>query len=200
MPTISASRPVASLATRTIFGHRPAPAVPLALLLAALLVAGCGSASLPGQTSGTRTTTASTSPWRILSSPTTATEFFDSPAMVSPSEGWAVGTDTFLHYVNGQWSSVSGPTAHYVLTSIAMVSPSDGWAEGTNTSTGDGNNSNLLLHYTGGQWKIVSGPITQGLTYDPFGKSIAILEVTYPCQRPFDPLFLCSPVRFSIPV
>jgi photosystem II stability/assembly factor-like uncharacterized protein len=55
VPTISASRPVVSHAIRTIFGHCPAPAVALALLLAALLAAGCGSTSMPGRTSGMRT-------------------------------------------------------------------------------------------------------------------------------------------------
>jgi photosystem II stability/assembly factor-like uncharacterized protein len=85
VPTISASWPVASLATRTIFGYRPAPAVALALLLAALLVAGCGS----------------TSPWRTVNSPTTWG--LSSIAMVSASEGWAVGNNgTILHYAGGQ--------------------------------------------------------------------------------------------------
>jgi hypothetical protein len=102
VPTISASWPVASLATRTIFGHRPAPAVPLALLVAALLVAGCGSTSMPGRTSGTRTTT-STSPWRTVSSPTTDGDYgLSSIAMVSATDGWSVGDyGTILYYAGG---------------------------------------------------------------------------------------------------
>jgi hypothetical protein len=56
MPTMSESRRVRALSTWHIFGQRPAPAVALALLLAALLAAGCGpTASRVAQTSGTRT-------------------------------------------------------------------------------------------------------------------------------------------------
>lgn len=48
MPTISESSTVASHATRNIFGHRPALAVPLTLLVTLVLAAGCGQTPTRG--------------------------------------------------------------------------------------------------------------------------------------------------------
>ncbi|MGO8949166.1 MAG: WD40/YVTN/BNR-like repeat-containing protein [Ktedonobacterales bacterium] len=56
MPTISESRPVASHATRTIFGHRPALAVPLTLLVTLVLAAGCGQTTTRTGKSASHTT------------------------------------------------------------------------------------------------------------------------------------------------
>lgn len=75
-------------------------------------------------------------------------------AMVSPSEGWAVGwSDSslsdpngaqvlVLHDRHGVWSPVRVPI-HGQLDSISMVSATDGWAGGTAG----------LLHYDGKTWK-----------------------------------------------
>ena len=66
-----------------------------------------------------------------------------SVAMVSASEGWAVGeAGTILHYTGGSWQSVTSPTTKN-LYSVAMVSGSEGWAIG---------DSGTILHYTGDSW------------------------------------------------
>jgi hypothetical protein len=77
-------------------------------------------------------------------------------SMVSPTEGWAVGTISgvgqpsnkasglILHYKGGKWTPVSSPTEPgQVLTDIDMVSPTEGWAVGDDT----------ILHYSNGRWQ-----------------------------------------------
>jgi hypothetical protein len=90
-------------------------------------------------------------------------------AMVSASEGWAVGeADHPLanggvspqalvrHYQHGAWSSQVLPIGG-VLTGISMVSASEGWAVGRGFEVGKPD-SVLLLHYDGHTWKQVPGP------------------------------------------
>lgn len=67
----------------------------------------------------------------------------DSVAMVSASDGWAVGT-IILHFDGHQWQRTSDPVTNE-LVSVAMVSSSDGWA------AGDG----VFLHFDGHNWKKV---------------------------------------------
>jgi hypothetical protein len=68
---------------------------------------------------------------------------FNDIAMVSASEGWAVGTGGLIvHYTQGTWSRVSSHT-NQTLRSIAMVSATEGWA------VGDGG---TILRYTRGAW------------------------------------------------
>lgn len=104
-------------------------------------------------------------------------------AMVSPTEGWVVGTlissaqsDTLpplprgkdgaviLHYVAGHWSlAVQIPDG--MLAAISMASATEGWAmgntEGTHpaTPTPAVQQTPLLLHYAGGRWKQVANPV-----------------------------------------
>jgi hypothetical protein len=86
-------------------------------------------------------------------------------AMVSPTEGWAVGgTSTqnaldpgsvkvvLMHYLHGAWSAVDVPLDGY-LTSISMDSATDGWAVGQVTLTGQTQPTPLLFHYDGQTWK-----------------------------------------------
>ncbi len=74
-------------------------------------------------------------------------DYLSSIAMVSASEGWAVGWGgTILHYANGRWSIVPRLPTGYYLYSIAMVSASEGWAVGVGTANGSN-----ILHYAGGQ-------------------------------------------------
>jgi hypothetical protein len=86
-------------------------------------------------------------------------------AMVSPTEGWAVGDTThpasgaqgkttswLLHYQNGQWTRVD-LTFSGTLDSLSMLSATDGWAIG----------SQAFLHYDGHTWKRVSGSGYEGL-------------------------------------
>jgi hypothetical protein len=89
--------------------------------------------------------------------------------MLSPTEGWAVGSSyvapsatgvLILHYHNGQWRRVPVPSNAQLgvpaanLSSIAMVSADEGWAVGGGFSSSDSNYvpSAFILHYSGGRW------------------------------------------------
>ena len=106
------------------------------------------------------------------------TELLD-VAMVSATEGWAVGysiqvvpvdtaqpgvgtadfsneTAVLMHYVRGTWTSAH-LSIHGRLTSIEMLSPTDGWAIGFQDSTING----IFLHYDGHTWKqFPAGPMS----------------------------------------
>lgn len=67
---------------------------------------------------------------------------FQKLVMVSPTEGWGIGTSQespFVHYKDGQWSSVPG---WWRADDLAMVSPDEGWAIGS---------MGTIVHYTQGQ-------------------------------------------------
>jgi photosystem II stability/assembly factor-like uncharacterized protein len=67
-----------------------------------------------------------------------------SVAMVSASEGWAVGVyGTILHYTDDAWQAVSSLTSTQ-LYSVAMISASEGWAVGENGT---------ILHYDRFVWR-----------------------------------------------
>jgi hypothetical protein len=56
-------------------------------------------------------------------------------SMVSPTEGWAVGSTyssygVIMHYTNTTWSLVDVPTGTYSLRAIEMISLTEGWAVG----------------------------------------------------------------------
>ena len=69
-------------------------------------------------------------------------------AMVSASEGWAVGSDGLIvHDLGGTWTRVSSPTSQ-TLEGIAMVSPTEGWAVG---------DQGTVLHYSDGTWGLYHG-------------------------------------------
>jgi hypothetical protein len=92
---------------------------------------------------------------------------FSSLAMVSPDEGWAVGSigpiglnddpsgisTLILHFHNCVWEPVSTSFPKAWLSSVSMGSATDGWAIGTTNS-----NSPLVLHYVNGVWKQVTLP------------------------------------------
>jgi len=65
--------------------------------------------------------------------------------MISPTEGWAIGSKgIILHYNGGRWQQVSSPVQDgSYLNSISMDSAEDGWA------VGDG----VMLHYASGRWQ-----------------------------------------------
>jgi photosystem II stability/assembly factor-like uncharacterized protein len=86
-------------------------------------------------------------------------------AMVSPTEGWAVGSvfgsnayGVILHYQDGGWSEESFHPRG-MLTAIAMVSPTEGWAVGGDPQP---NGAATILHYSDGGWAPVDlqAPIT----------------------------------------
>jgi photosystem II stability/assembly factor-like uncharacterized protein len=84
--------------------------------------------------------------------------------MVSPTEGWAVGNNTILHYTTastggstgagggmGTWEKVKSPgDGNYALYDIKMVSADEGWATGR---------SGIMLHYKGGTWSQVESNV-----------------------------------------
>lgn len=106
---------------------------------------------------------------------------FNDIAMVSPTEGWAVGGSStaaytispttiteqplLWHYLNGVWSPVQLPI-HGQLTSISMDSPTDGWAVGLNNND-QTQDRLLLLHYDGQTWKQISSNTFQGAILQP---------------------------------
>jgi photosystem II stability/assembly factor-like uncharacterized protein len=63
-------------------------------------------------------------------------------SMVSPTDGWAVGS-VLLHFDGSTWQQVSSPV-QAELASVAMVSASDGWAVGGDT----------IIHFDGHSWKV----------------------------------------------
>ncbi len=85
-----------------------------------------------------------------------------SVAMLSPSDGWAVGGNGILHYSGGAWTLAAridtGQQHGVGLLGISMVSASEGWAVGFDDDYATGEHP-LLLHYTGGAWSPVHLPI-----------------------------------------
>lgn len=66
-------------------------------------------------------------------------------ALVSASEGWAVGSDGLIvHGQNGTWTQVASPTDQ-TLWSVGMVSPTEGWAVG---------DQGTILHYQNDAWSL----------------------------------------------
>jgi hypothetical protein len=77
----------------------------------------------------------------------TFTSFTDL-AMVSASEGWAVGTGGLIvRYSQGVWTRVASPTSQ-TLQSIAMVTAAEGWAVG---------DRGTILRYAQGAWSLYQG-------------------------------------------
>jgi Putative zinc-finger len=86
---------------------------------------------------------------------TVAQDFIRSIDMLSPTEGWALGTGQILHYSNGTWTvdwQQSAKVSAGHLYSIAMVSPTEGWAVGA--ATDKANAPALIMHYSHGQWSV----------------------------------------------
>ncbi len=109
---------------------------------------------------------------------------FGALAMVSDTEGWALGSkivaqngntevaplhQLLYHYKEGRWSatpvSVSGG-GYVTLQSITMRSPSEGWIVGAQSNVRPGTTASnyqqqtVLLHYDGSTWRQVSVPDT----------------------------------------
>lgn len=97
-------------------------------------------------------------------------------AMVSATEGWAVGEldhyavqgqaapsdSVLMHLSQGQWTQATPVFHNASLSNLAMLSPDDGWAVGTyaagDTAFGNPRVFPLVLHYTGGAWHQVQVP------------------------------------------
>ncbi len=78
-----------------------------------------------------------------------------SVAMLSATEGWAVGGNMVLHYTGGAWTLAEtlpqDAQTYDSLTRIAMVSPTEGWALGIQSDPTAGDTP-FLLHYLRGAW------------------------------------------------
>jgi hypothetical protein len=69
-------------------------------------------------------------------------------ALVSASEGWAVGSGGLIvHGHAGTWTQVASPTDQ-TLWSVVMLSPTEGWAVG---------DQGTILHYQSGGWSQYQG-------------------------------------------
>jgi hypothetical protein len=111
------------------------------LLVSILALGACGGAS--GQDKAPHWT-AWTGCGLISFGPCPANAPLVGVAMVSASEGWAVGfPGTILHYTDGEWSQAPSPNSDLLL-GVAMISASEGWAVGNNMFGG------AILHYTRG--------------------------------------------------
>jgi hypothetical protein len=97
--------------------------------------------------------------------------YFNSLAMISPIEGWAVGgrsdstseSSLLLHYANGGWTPEtipSFPQTNY-LRSVSMTRDGrEGWAVGSlYTDTGE---VGYALHYVDGRWTEQDGGLSGG--------------------------------------
>lgn len=141
-----------------------AAAVLIVALLAATLV--MKTHDTPNQTnnghSGSPASSAGCAPDQITTH-LPARSFLNDLAMISPKEGWAVGSVLdassgpanvlIAHYQNCAWTPIAMDDPGMTLMSVSMTSASDGWAVG-----GSSDGKPLALHYTGGAWQPVALP------------------------------------------
>ena len=71
----------------------------------------------------------------------------NSVAMLSQTEGWAVGQG-ILRYHDGEWYELENPASNF-LRSVAVLSSNDAWAVG---------DQGTILHWDGFAWTTVSSP------------------------------------------
>jgi len=84
--------------------------------------------------------------------------------MVSPQEGWAVGTDSIVHYDGKKWSywqslpqsNLDGYGVEVSLSAVDMLSAREGWAVGQKKVDYDGGASSfgVIWHYKDGAWEV----------------------------------------------
>ncbi|MGZ3680745.1 MAG: WD40/YVTN/BNR-like repeat-containing protein [Ktedonobacterales bacterium] len=73
-------------------------------------------------------------------------------SMLSATDGWAVGSNTILHYTQGDWRvDTSYALKSMQLESVTMVSSDEGWAVGSSDAP-----RALVLHYARGHWTPVN--------------------------------------------
>jgi hypothetical protein len=87
--------------------------------------------------------------WSIVSSPTTANLL--AVSMISPNDGWAVGSGVILRWNGSNWVSVTSPV-NTTLFGLDMVSDADGWAAGV---------GGAIARWNGTNWQTAQSPITQ---------------------------------------
>ena len=158
--------------TRRFFSGLAALAAILVIVVLAAAIFAARSHPTPGRTSATSTPTA------IPPTPGTQSGLND-VAMVSTSEGWAVGyadegngiasqqeTAILMHYLHGSWTPVYTAFQGYSaqLNSISMLSPTDGWAAGYQEISGQPSQT-ILLHYNGHTWDSITNTLPGGIVH-----------------------------------
>jgi hypothetical protein len=114
------------------------------------------------------------STWTVVPSPSPGEglNFLTSVSGISPTDIWAVGTDSnadgtmekslILHYDGKSWTQVPSPSpaTFNELTGVRAISANDAWAVGTVT---DGTSfKTLTLHWDGTSWTHVASPSPGG--------------------------------------
>jgi hypothetical protein len=114
------------------------------------------------------------STWTVAPSPSPGEglNFLTSVSGISPTDIWAVGTDSsadgkmekslILHYDGKSWTQVPSPSpaTFNELTGVRAISANDAWAVGTVT---DGTSfKTLTLHWDGTSWTQVASPSPGG--------------------------------------
>ncbi|HEU5369825.1 MAG TPA: hypothetical protein VFU69_15240 [Ktedonobacterales bacterium] len=87
-------------------------------------------------------------------------------SMVSPDEGWIVGSGDsqgqvsafILRYSGGWWTRYGSPMRNARLWQVQMLSPTDGWMVGGGNLDMAGAQTSLMLHYDGRRWTPVPMP------------------------------------------
>lgn len=98
--------------------------------------------------------------WSVVSTNLPGDLALQGIAMVSATEGWAVGLSGFLHYTHGQWmdarnllpprpASLATYDSYPGMRGICMLTPTNGWAVG---------NAGAIWHYDGTSWQSVASP------------------------------------------
>ncbi len=97
--------------------------------------------------------------WSVVSTNLPGDLALQGIAMVSATEGWAVGLSGFLHYTHGQWVDAQNllPPRPAIVTTfgypgmrgICMLMPTNGWAVGF---------AGAIWHYDGARWQSVASP------------------------------------------
>jgi hypothetical protein len=101
------------------------------------------------------------SSWNEVDTPTEWS--LNSVAMVSATDGWAVGgRGVILHWNGSAWSLASSPTS-CILRSVSMVSADDGWAVGGNSSSEYCSQPSVILHWNGNTWSETVSPVSETL-------------------------------------
>jgi hypothetical protein len=82
-------------------------------------------------------------------------------AMISASEGWALGSVLVAHYQQGTWHidpayTTNADWQNVQFSSLRMVSATEGWAVGDRDNGGNAY-SGVIAHYCGGKWTL-AGP------------------------------------------
>ncbi|HEX8035595.1 MAG TPA: hypothetical protein VF510_17185 [Ktedonobacterales bacterium] len=98
--------------------------------------------------------------WSVVSTNLPGDLALQGIAMVSATEGWAVGLSGFLHYTHGQWvdarnllpprpASLATYDSYPGMRGICMLTPTNGWVVG---------NAGAIWHYDGTSWQSVASP------------------------------------------